>query len=123
MAKSSQSEEAAKLVNDLIAKHPVVIFGRPTCPACKYTKSIIDSTCNDVLSDDQLKVVDKDSLGSLQPHVTTYLNRLTGQNYIPNVFVGGKTVGYKDVVAAYKAGKLRQMVTDAKSNRAYVPAS
>lgn len=123
MAKSTLSEEAAKLVNDLIAKHPVVIFGRPTCPACKYTKSIIDSSCNDILSDDQLKVVNKDSLGSLQPHVTTYLNRITGQNYIPNVFIGGKTVGYKDAVAAYKAGKLRQMVTEAKTNMVHIQAA
>lgn len=114
MSSSASSEEAAKLVNDLIGNHHVVIFGRPTCPACKYTKSIMDSACHGVLPEDQLKVVDKDSLGALQPHVTSHLNRVTGQNYIPNIFIGGKTVGYKETVAAYKAGTLRQMVSKEK---------
>lgn len=114
MAKVSQTDEASRLVDDLVSKHAVVIFGRPTCPACNYTKSIMDSACHGLLSDDQIKVVNKDSLGPLQPYVTTYLNKITGQNYIPNVFIGGKTVGYKDTVAAYKAGKLRQMLVEAK---------
>lgn len=108
------SSEAQKYVNDAISKYPVVVFGRPGCPACRYTKSILSTSRQGVLEEGQVQNVNKDTLGKLQPHVTAYITQLTGQNYIPNVFVGGKSIAYKDVVSHYKTGQLRQMMAEAK---------
>lgn len=76
----------------------------------------MDSARHGVLPEQTVKIVDKDTFGPLQPYVSSYLHRLTGQNYIPNIFIGGKSIPYKEAVASYKSGALRQMIVSANDS-------
>jgi len=86
----------------LVAENPVVIFSKTTCPFCKQTKSLIV----DKLGYDAL-VVELDVRDD-GPSIQHGLAELTGQKTVPNVFIGGKSVGGNDAVQALH--KKKQLV-------------
>lgn len=75
---------------DMIKK-PVVVFSKSYCPFCTATKSTLASQmANPII----VELNERDDGAAIQH----YLHELTGQRTVPNVFIGGKSLGGNDDV-------------------------
>ncbi|CAM9239904.1 unnamed protein product, partial [Heterosigma akashiwo] len=78
-------------VNQKIAQHSCIVFSKTYCPYCTKAKTALQSTGA------KFEVVELDTMsdgGAIQ----SALSSLTGRRTVPNVFIGGKTVGGGDDV-------------------------
>lgn len=104
-----------KYVKEQVEQHPVVVFGRARCPACVSAKSHLDQQSKGVLSAEDIKYIYLESLGSSQYAVSSFLQRSTGRNASPFVYIGGTFVGNNvDVRNLIVNGGLRPAMSDAK---------
>jgi glutaredoxin 3 len=107
-------------ITALVNKHPVVVFSKPYCPYCK--KALESLSLEGVAEEPYLKVVNLLGGGiaaSQARAIQTTLGRMTGRVTVPNVFVGGISIGGGDeTYELHRQGQLRQLLRDA---RAYPP--
>ena len=93
-----------------IAKTPVVVYSKDYCPYCTRAKTLLDKigvTCKVV----EINQMEGDT--GLQIQATLY--KMTSQKTVPNIFVGGNSIGgNSELQALYQAGKLANMLDDAK---------
>ncbi|CAI5742223.1 unnamed protein product [Hyaloperonospora brassicae] len=95
---------AKETVEAKIAASPVVVYSKSYCPYCIKTKSLLTQLGV------QYEVVELDQVpnGSEQQNA---LEEITGQSTVPNVFVGGKSIGgNSDVQKMHKDGKLEPLL-------------
>jgi len=96
----------------VVAAHPIVVFSKPSCPFCR--KAL------EALRRDGAKrpyVVDLAAMGPTGADVQRSLSVLTGRRTVPNVFIGGTSVGGGDeTVALRRAGKLRPLLAAARAS-------
>ncbi|OQR90665.1 glutaredoxin-2, mitochondrial-like [Achlya hypogyna] len=99
-----------QLVKGLISQHAVVVFSKTTCPYCRMAKDVLSSVGA------RYHVVELNQLGD-EPtgdDVQNACHKLTGQRTVPNVFVGGTSIGGgSDTAALHKAGKLVPLLREA----------
>lgn len=88
-------------ISQLVKKHPVVVFSKAWCPFCRKAREalsaagipdpfIVDLTNNDMAA-----------------QIQGTLGHMTGRRTVPNVFIGGKSIGGGDETAGLQArGKL-----------------
>eukprot|EP00747_Dinoflagellata_sp_TGD_P163486 gnl/TRDRNA2_/TRDRNA2_182190_c0_seq1.p1 gnl/TRDRNA2_/TRDRNA2_182190_c0~~gnl/TRDRNA2_/TRDRNA2_182190_c0_seq1.p1 ORF type:complete len:352 (+),score=33.49 gnl/TRDRNA2_/TRDRNA2_182190_c0_seq1:70-1125(+) len=79
----------AKLVQ-LVSSHPVVIFSFTDCPWCLQAKQVLGEMN---LSPGSVHVVELEDLGREGKALRAALALATGRTSMPNVFVGGRSVG------------------------------
>lgn len=94
-------------IETTVLKHSIVVYSKSYCPYCKNTKQIFKRLNIDV------HVVELDLVptGNAIQH---YLEVITGQSTVPNVFFAGSSIGgNSDVEALEKSGKLNKMLEDA----------
>lgn len=109
-------DPAKKTVEDAVAEHPVVVFAKSYCPYCAATKSTLAQVGAEVDGYTEAKIFDLDTMDSLGVDVQRYLAEKTGQNTVPNVFIGGKAIGDNEAVSGYAVkGELKQLLSDAIS--------
>ncbi|SPQ95642.1 unnamed protein product (mitochondrion) [Plasmodiophora brassicae] len=97
-------------VDDVVQRHivssHVVVFSKSYCPYCKRVKALLDSLGADYAA------VELD----LVPNGTSMqetLARLTGRRTVPNVFIGGKSIGGSDDAhELHSKGKLRPLLQE-----------
>ncbi|OWZ11315.1 Glutaredoxin [Phytophthora megakarya] len=95
---------AKETVESKIAASPVVVYSKSYCPYCTKTKTLLTQlgAKYDVVELDQIDG------GSEQQDA---LEQITGQSTVPNVFVGGKSIGgNSDVQKLHKAGNLEPLL-------------
>uniref|UniRef100_A0A7S4HWS1 Thioredoxin reductase n=1 Tax=Odontella aurita TaxID=265563 RepID=A0A7S4HWS1_9STRA len=99
-------------ITSLVSSHPVVVFSKPWCPYCRRALEIL--ALNGVLeSNPNMRVID------LAAHprgrdVQGTLGKMTGRRTVPNVFVGGSSIGGGDeTVALQNGGKLKGLLLKA----------
>ncbi|KAG6608859.1 Glutaredoxin [Phytophthora cinnamomi] len=98
---------AKETVEAQIAASPVVVYSKSYCPYCTRTKTLLTELGA------KFDVVELDEVagGSEQQDA---LEDLTGQSTVPNVFVGGKSIGgNSDVRKLHKAGNLEPLLKQA----------
>lgn len=103
-------------ITSLVHRYPVVVFSKVWCPYCKKALEALSS--EGVRNEPYLFVVqlgDKDP--SLARRVQATLASMTGgRRTVPNVFVGGTSIGGGDeTVALHRSGKLRSLLVQAKA--------
>ncbi|CAN8069733.1 unnamed protein product [Agarophyton chilense] len=112
--------KATTLVDEAIQTNPVVIFSKTYCPYCGSAKSDIRSALNKIGNPPTPKIFELDRMGYLGSQVQNYLAQITGRYTVPNVFIGGSTVGGGDDIAAFaRRGVLVQMLTQAPQKLAH----
>ncbi|GMF21700.1 unnamed protein product [Phytophthora lilii] len=95
---------AKEIVQAQIAASPVVVYSKSYCPYCAKTKTLLTQLGA------KYEVIELDQIagGSEQQDA---LEQITGQSTVPNVFVGGKSIGgNSDVQKLHKAGNLEPLL-------------
>ncbi|KAF9566890.1 glutaredoxin [Lunasporangiospora selenospora] len=99
MGQSSSSltpEMAAQIktkVDEIIASHDVVVFSKSHCPYCTMAKKLLEQLEANAF------VVELDSLSDGRA-IQDYLQELTGQRTVPNIFIKQKHIGGNDSLQA-----------------------
>lgn len=97
-------------VASTVAAHPVVVFSKTYCPYCSKAKDALATSARSVVDAPTPHVVELDRRAD-GAAVQAALARLTRRRTVPNVFVGGTSVGGGDDVAALsRSGVLKQML-------------
>lgn len=105
---------AEEIVTNAIRTYPVVIFSKTYCPYCHSAKSDIVKAGQSVSGFQEPKIFELDNMGVQGSQIQSYLATLTGRRTVPNVFIGGTTVGGGSEVAALAAsGTLEQTLSQA----------
>ncbi|KAI0567703.1 peptide methionine sulfoxide reductase [Gracilaria domingensis] len=114
------TSKAANMVDEAIQTNPVVIFSKTYCPYCRSAKANIRSALKKIANPPVPKIFELDRMGSLGYQIQNYLAQKTGRHTVPNVFIGGSSVGGGDDIAAYaRRGVLVQMLTQAPQRLAH----
>jgi thioredoxin reductase (NADPH) len=101
-------------IQSLVHKYPVVVWSKSWCPYCK--KALEALSAEGVTQEPYLHVVQLDEWGHLAPRIQATLEAMTGRRTVPNVFVGGTSIGGgDDTVALHHEGKLRELLLEAKA--------
>jgi len=101
---------AQSVVDDAIAKNPVMVFSKSYCPYCVKAKKALET----VLPRDKYVVMELDQRADCA-EIQDYLLELTGARSVPRVFVAGKCIGGGDDTAAMaRSGALKKMLEDNK---------
>jgi len=101
----------AKQVAKLIKEDPVVIFSKSSCPFCQQTKALFDQIR---VTYNNLELDQRDDGNEIQEE----LHRRTGQNTVPNVFIGGQSIGgWTQTKSLFDSGELYKKLDQAKGLR------
>jgi len=97
-------DKALELVQRSIQNNKVFVFSKSTCPYCRMAKQVL----TDVHASFEVLELDKHPEG---PEIQQALFRLTGRETVPNVFIGGKSIGGGDHTKRLKeSGELAKLV-------------
>ena len=106
---------ATTLVKELISKHEVCVFSKTTCPYCVKAKDALRADAAACAPPVPVHVVELDQRtdgAALQ----AALAQLSGRRTVPNVYIGGESIGGGDeTVAARSSGVLKQMLASARA--------
>lgn len=107
------SSAAQQLVQDLITQHPVAVFSKTYCPFCSAAKRALKEESQKVTPPTPIHVIELDMRDDGDA-IQAALVSLTGQRTVPNVFIGGESIGGgDDTCAAQTSGVLKQMLASA----------
>mmetsp|Transcript_4159 Transcript_4159/g.9029 ORF Transcript_4159/g.9029 Transcript_4159/m.9029 type:complete len:101 (-) Transcript_4159:495-797(-) len=88
-----------------LESHPVVVVSKTWCSFCTRAKNVL---ANYPIKN--MRVIECDS----KPAVQNRAEELTGQRTVPNIFIGGKSIGGCDkTVALHNKGQLKVMLEEA----------
>lgn len=97
-------------ITQLVNDYPVVVFSKPSCPHCRKA---LEALALEGLTKQSksLRVIDIKSMPDMT-QIQDALERMTGFRTVPNVFVGGKSIGGgSDTVQLQRSGELGAMLT------------
>ncbi|RLN68077.1 hypothetical protein BBJ28_00001163 [Nothophytophthora sp. Chile5] len=95
---------AKETVEAQISASPVVVYSKSYCPYCAKTKALLSKLGA------KYEVVELDQISGGDEQQDA-LETITGQSTVPNVFVGGKSIGgNSDVQKLHKAGNLEPLL-------------
>lgn len=99
---------ATEAVTKAITDNHVVVFSKTVCPHCKRAKAKLDELGV------AYHVMEIDSLPAPQPQeIASALIQMTGRKTVPNVFVGGKSIGGADeTIKMANSGDLLKLLSE-----------
>jgi glutaredoxin 3 len=98
---------ASALVKRLVSEHAVLVFSKTYCPFCAKAKEALRSVGA------KFAVLELDTRDD-GDRIQAALAELTGRRTVPNVFVGGRTIGGGDDTARLaQSGELAKLATAA----------
>jgi thioredoxin reductase (NADPH) len=101
-------------ITALVHKHPVVVFSKPWCPFCK--KALEALSLDGVSSEPSLHVVNLGDMGARAKVIQATLGKMTGRRTVPNVFVGGRSIGGGDeTTSLHRDGRLLGLLEKANA--------
>ncbi|KAL7517781.1 hypothetical protein ACHAWX_002671 [Stephanocyclus meneghinianus] len=96
-------------ISKVISEHPVVVFGKSFCSYCHRALEALEAEGAKPLS----LQIDYMKNGR---NVQDTLTDMTGRRTVPNVFVGGRTIGGgQETVELYESGELRRLLLAANA--------
>ena len=96
-------------IDRVVSEHPVVIFSKTFCSYCHLAKEAMESEGVTPLVFELDEIRDG---GEIQDT----LNSMTGRRTVPNVFVGGKSIGGgSETSQLHKSGELRKLLVKARA--------
>jgi thioredoxin reductase (NADPH) len=99
-------------IRSIVDVYPVVVFSKPWCPFCR--KALEALSLAGISEDSEKRLVIDLSKHSNTQEIQSTLQRMTGRRTVPNVFVGGKSIGGGDETRAFQqSGKLAPMLEKA----------
>eukprot|EP00904_Undaria_pinnatifida_P007041 jgi/Undpi1/3467/HiC_scaffold_16.g06839.m1 len=94
-------------VKELVASKPLVVFSKSYCPYCAKAKTALKAVGA------KYELIELDQVGNGSA-IQDALQEITGQRSVPNVFIGGTSIGGGDDTAKlHKSGELLTKVTAA----------
>ncbi|GBF91717.1 glutaredoxin-C4 [Raphidocelis subcapitata] len=94
----------ADSIRKTVADNKVVVYSKTTCPYCTRVKGLLAELKVPAL------VIELDQTAD-GPDVQASMMDVVGRRSVPQVFIGGNHVGgCDDTVAAYEAGKLKDLL-------------
>ena len=97
-------------INTIVQKYPVVVFSKPSCPYCKKA---LESLSLAGVEEHLLHVIDLSQHKNAQ-NIQQTLQSMTGRRTVPNVFIGGTSIGGGDETSKYQRnGQLAPMLEEA----------
>ena len=94
---------ANKTVEQYIQENPVMMFSKSYCPFCDQAKQLLKSKGIEFFAIEMDQMQGGDELHK-------ELKAFSGQNTVPNTYIGGKHLGgCDDTKAAEKSGKLKEL--------------
>jgi glutaredoxin 3 len=107
---ASASAKPAKPVSELVASaisdNAVMVYSKSACPYCKNAKALLRQEVGDAFEVWELNQMDNG------PEIQDYLQSLTGQRTVPNIFINGDHIGgCDDLMELHYAGKLKAKIT------------
>jgi thioredoxin reductase (NADPH) len=97
-------------ISQIVSKHPVVIFSKSFCSYCLRAKEAMEAEGVTPL------VFELDFMGRDGKRVQETLEDMTGRRTVPNVFVGGNTIGGgSETVELHESGELRRLLQRVKA--------
>jgi len=100
----------ADCIESVVSKHPVVVFSKSYCPYCRRALEAIRSFSSRYT---EPLVIDLTELSNM-PEIQFTLGEMTGRRTVPNVYVGGNSIGGGDeTTALYRSGELEQLLLKA----------
>lgn len=111
MAGAYDANKLQAKIQSIVTGSPVVVFSQTTCPFCEKAKALLES------AGAKYQVIEVDSLGQEGYQIRCELEMLTGRSSVPNIFIGGNSVGgFSDgpgVETLEKEGTLAGKLADA----------
>jgi thioredoxin reductase (NADPH) len=99
-------------IRSIVGAYPVVVFSKPYCPYCRKALEALSLEGLSVESD-KLLVIDLSKHSNTQ-EIQSTLRNMTGRRTVPNVFVGGESIGGGDETRAFQqSGELVTMLVEA----------
>ncbi|KAK9451783.1 thioredoxin-like protein [Limtongia smithiae] len=86
------SLQAVDEIRTLLTRSPVVIFSKTYCPHSRFIKSLLRDSYS-ISPSPLVRELDLDASG---PYIQAALKVISGRRTVPNVFVGGKSLGGGD---------------------------
>merc|ERR1712129_420717 len=84
----SRTMDPAGFIKDLVARHPVLVISKETCPFCKRVKTLLTELGA------AFEPVELDSLSSEAKLVLqNHLRASTGAGSVPRVYISGRCLG------------------------------
>ncbi|KAJ7449213.1 glutaredoxin [Mycena latifolia] len=97
---------AKEIVETAISENKIMIFSKSTCPYCRRAKALFAEKFPDE-KPTVIELNERDDGSDIQ----NYLAIKTQQRTVPNIFINKQHVGGNDdTQAAFKSGKLAQLV-------------
>ena len=94
----------ATCIGTVVSKHPVTVFSKPWCPFCRRAIEALA-----LAGVDNPNIIDLSQMDA--QGIQSTLQQMTGRRTVPNVFIGGKSIGGGDETVAYEqSGKLTKML-------------
>ena len=95
----------------VVQKYPVVVFSKHYCPYCKRALEALK--LEGLTGEPSLRVIDLTQLEH-GANIQNTLQKMTGRRTVPNVFVGGTSLGGGDEISAlHRAGNLKTLLDEA----------
>ena len=99
-------------IRSIVGAYPVVVFSKPYCPYCRKALEALSLEGLSAESD-KLLVVDLSKHSNTQ-EIQSTLQSMTGRRTVPNIFVGGKSIGGGDETLSFQqSGELSTMLVEA----------
>ena len=99
-------------IKQVVTNHPVVVFSKSYCPHCRRALEAIRSFATHAGFVEPL-VIDLTELQNF-PNIQDTLASMTGRRTVPNVYIGGSSIGGGDeTIALLKSGKLEELLNKA----------
>jgi glutaredoxin 3 len=112
-----KSRDVATRVQELIQTNAVMVFSKSYCPFSRRVKELFGEGLRIPYGVIEL---DQDSQGSA---IMDYLNSLTGQKTVPNVFINGQHIGGCDsTYEAHRQGKIQSLLASVVAGTTTTPA-
>eukprot|EP00448_Togula_jolla_P005762 CAMPEP_0170603956 /NCGR_PEP_ID=MMETSP0224-20130122/19176_1 /TAXON_ID=285029 /ORGANISM="Togula jolla, Strain CCCM 725" /LENGTH=146 /DNA_ID=CAMNT_0010928847 /DNA_START=22 /DNA_END=462 /DNA_ORIENTATION=+ len=102
---------AADKVKTLVDSHGCVVFAKSTCPFCALAKEVLQG---ELQAKCHFVEMDKEMSPTEAIEMKGHFLKLTGENTVPRVFIGGKCVGGgSEVKQLHERGELKTLLEKA----------
>jgi glutaredoxin 3 len=103
-------------INLVVSKHPIVVFSKSYCPFCRRALEVLHSYSErsqfiEPLVLDLTEIEDSAAIMAGKRTIQETLQLITGRRTVPNVFVGGKSIGGGDeTTMLHMSGELNDLL-------------
>ncbi|CEG39363.1 grx4 family monothiol glutaredoxin [Plasmopara halstedii] len=113
-AKSSETDEILKMIDDHVKTYPIMLYmkGTPSAPQCGFSMQVVRALHAQGVSFDSVNVLD-------HPEIREGVKKYSQWPTIPQLYVNGEFVGGCDIIMDMsKSGELSELLANFKKKEA-----